>query len=61
MQAETFESQLLKLIEDAKADFHIADDVIAYILLRKGLNYYLKGIARHELDSKIKKVINKGS
>ncbi len=42
---EEFESWLFRLIMDAKRKLGISDRTIAYILLREGLNYYLRQIA----------------
>jgi len=46
---EEFESWLFRLIHDAKMKLGMSDRTIAYILLREGLNYYLKDICNDEL------------
>ena len=46
--AEELESWLFRLLLDAKKKLFISDRTIAYILLREGLNYYLKQIVREE-------------
>lgn len=48
-QTEEFESWLFKLIHDAKMKLGTKNSTIAYILLREGLNYYLKDICNDEL------------
>ncbi len=45
-----FESWLFRLIHDAKLKLGISDRTMAYILLREGLNFYLKQIIGEELD-----------
>ena len=46
---EEFEAWLFRLIHDAKIKLNMSDRTIAYILLREGLNYYLKDICNDEL------------
>ncbi len=46
--AEEFEEWLYRLLKDSKQKLNMSDKVIAYILLREGLFYYLKQIAREE-------------
>ena len=46
---EEFEAWLFRLIHDAKMKLDMKDSTIAYILLRKGTNYYFKDIANDEL------------
>lgn len=46
---EEFEIRLFKLLLDAKRELNIKESTIVYILLREGINYYLKEIARGEL------------
>ncbi len=46
---EEFESWLFRLLNDAKLKLNISNKTIAYILLREGLNYYLKDISKDEL------------
>jgi hypothetical protein len=48
-QTEEFESWLFRLIHDAKMSLGMKDSTIAYILLREGINYYLKDIVNDEL------------
>lgn len=45
---EEFQSLLSRLLLDAKRKLNISDKTIAYILLREGLNYYLKEISEGE-------------
>ena len=47
--AEEFEEWLNRLLKDSKQKLNMSDRTIAYILLREGLNYYLKDIANNEL------------
>ena len=47
--AEEFEAWLFQLLHDSKTKLNMSDKTIAYILLREGLNYYLKDIANDEL------------
>ena len=46
---EEFEAWLFRLIHDAKMKLNMSDRTLAYILLREGLNYYLKDICNDEL------------
>ena len=46
---EEFETWLFRLIHDAKMKLNMSDRTLAYILLREGLNYYLKDICNDEL------------
>ncbi len=46
---EEFESWLFKLLHDAKMKLCMSDRTLAYILLREGMAYYLKGLAADEL------------
>ncbi len=46
---EEFESWLFRLLNDAKIKLCLKDSTIACILLREGLNYYLKDICNDEL------------
>ena len=50
--AEEFESWLFRLLLDAKRKLNMSDRVIAFILLREGINYYLKQICEEELKNK---------
>ena len=43
-----FESWLDNMLRDAKDKLHITDRLIAYVLLREGINYYLKQITEGE-------------
>ena len=45
-QAEQFEERLSKLIAEAKKELDLTDETLVWILLREGLAYYLKTIAR---------------
>jgi len=45
---EEFESWLFKLITDAKRKLGMTDRTIAYILLREGINHYLKQITEED-------------
>ena len=45
---EEFESWLLRLLLDAKRKLGMGDKTIAYILLKEGMNYYLRQIAGEE-------------
>ena len=45
---EEFESWLFRLLTDAKLKLGMGNRIIAYILLREGINYYLKQIAEEE-------------
>ncbi len=42
--SEEFEEWLNRLLKDSKRKLGMSDKTIAYILLREGLNYYLKDI-----------------
>ncbi len=44
---EELESWLFRLLNDAKRKLCISDRTIAYILLREGINYYLKGLTEN--------------
>lgn len=48
-QTEEFESWLFRLLHDAKMKLGMSDKIIAYILLREGIDYYLKQIAGEEI------------
>ena len=48
-RAEEFEEWLYRLLRDSKQKLNMSDKTIAYILLREGINYYLRGIANDEL------------
>ncbi len=45
---EEFEEWLNRLLKDSKQKLNMSDRIIAYILLREGLNYYLKDICNNE-------------
>jgi len=47
--AEEFEEWLNRLLKDSKQKLNMSDRTLAYILLREGLNYYLKDICNDEL------------
>lgn len=50
---EEFESWLFRLLLDAKRKLGLTDKTLAYILLREGVNYYLKGLIEDGIrDSK---------
>lgn len=46
--AKEFEQWLNQCLEDAKDKLQMTDRTIAYILLTKGMNYYLKQLVREE-------------
>ncbi len=46
---EEFEEWLNRLLKDSKQKLNMSDRTIAYILLREGLNYYLRDICNDEL------------
>ena len=43
-----FERWLEKMLCDAKKQLAMSDEMITYILLREGANYYLKTLAKRE-------------
>uniref|UniRef100_A0A6M3IXQ0 Uncharacterized protein n=1 Tax=viral metagenome TaxID=1070528 RepID=A0A6M3IXQ0_9ZZZZ len=50
--AEEFESWLFRLLADAKIKLGMSDKLIAYILLREGLNYYLREVVEDDVSHK---------
>lgn len=50
---DTFEQWLAQMLKDSKKKLGMTDKTIAYVLLREGINYYLKQIASEsEWDTK---------
>jgi len=47
--SEEFEEWLNRLLKDSKQKLNMSDKTLAYILLREGLNYYLRTICNDEL------------
>lgn len=45
---EELEAWLFRLLNDAKIKLNMSDRTIAYILLREGVNYYLRQITGEE-------------
>lgn len=51
-QAEEFEAALYKLIAEAKNRLGLTDKTLAYVLIRIGMDYYLRNNVSKELDLK---------
>jgi hypothetical protein len=51
---EVFEKWLEDTLKAGKEKLEIQDSTIAYILLQKGLNYYLKSLCKPHLKEIIK-------
>ena len=45
-----FQKWLNKCIQDGKTKLKVTDRALAYILLREGLNYYLRDISKEALN-----------
>jgi len=50
-RAEEFERWLSCCIDDSKRKLEMTDRTLAYILLREGLNYYLRTICKDEMGA----------
>ena len=46
---EEFEEWLNRLLKDSKQKLNMSDKTLAYLLLREGINYYLRDICNDEL------------
>ena len=49
-RADKFEEWLQRMIKDSKEKLDMTDKTIAYILLKEGINYYLKTISYQEQE-----------
>jgi hypothetical protein len=49
--AAEFENWLTQMIDDSKSKLSMTNETIAYILLKRGTEYYLKTICRHEVSN----------
>ena len=45
-QAEEFETWIGQVLDDAKKNLNLTDETIVWVLLKIGMAYYLKTIAR---------------
>jgi hypothetical protein len=50
----TFDKWLEETIKAGQEKLEVKDSTLAYILMQKGLNYYLKSICRQNLKETIK-------
>lgn len=52
-QVQEFEDLIDKTIHEAEVHLHISNRTMAYVLLREGLNHYLKSIYDEEKEHEI--------